>query len=159
KLLGRGAMGEVYLAWDPKLKRDVAIKVMDARIEEQPELIARFEREADTVASLKHPNIVKLYDKDRFDIESRTRYYIVMEYVEGENLATVIHSKIFIPFDQKLEIIIKICRALDHAHRKNVIHRDIKPSNVMVTADGDVCVLDFGLAKFKDAQPVGSMGV
>jgi serine/threonine protein kinase len=152
-------MGEVYLASDSKLKRDVAIKVMDARIEDYPELIARFEREADTVARLRHPNIVRLYDKDRYEVENRTHYYIVMEYVEGEDLATLINSKVFVPFEQKLEIVIKICRALDHAHRKGVIHRDIKPSNVRITCDGDVCVLDFGLAKFKDAQPVGSMGV
>jgi serine/threonine protein kinase len=157
--LGQGAMGEVYLAWDPKLKRDVAIKLMDPRIERSEDLIARFEREADTVANLRHPNIVKVYDKDHYQIDGRTRYLIVMEYVEGEDLATLINERKFISFEQKLEIVIKICRALDHAHRREVIHRDIKPSNVRITADGDVCVLDFGLAKFKDAHPVSSQGV
>jgi len=152
-------MGEVYLAWDSKLKREVAIKLMDTSIGRYPDLIARFEREADTIANLRHPNIVKIYDKDHYEIQGQTRYFIVMEYVEGEDLATLIDKKIFISFEQKLEIVIKICRALDHAHNRQVIHRDIKPSNVRITTDGDVCILDFGLAKFKDAQPVNSLGI
>jgi len=159
RALGRGAMGQVYLAWDPRLQRDVAIKLMNARMETDPEFIYRFEREADAVANLRHPNVLKVYDKDRYESEGATHCFIVMEYVEGEDLSTLINERVFVPFEQKLEIIIKICRALDHAHQKGVIHRDVKPSNVRITAEGDVCVLDFGLAKFKHAQPVSSQGV
>jgi serine/threonine protein kinase len=132
---------------------------MDPRIQRSQDLIARFEREADTIANLSHANIVKVYDKGHQEVGDRTRYFIVMEYVQGEDLATFINERRFISFERKLEMVIKICRALDHAHRKQVIHRDIKPSNVRITADGDVCVLDFGLAKFTDTQPLMTEGV
>src|SRR6476661_9449491 len=125
--LGVGGMGEVYRARDPRLGRDVAIKVSAEKFNE------RFEREAKVVASLNHPNICALYDVGP--------NYIVMELVEGEE------PKGPMPLDEALQICRQIAAALEAAHEKGIVHRDLKPANIKVTPTGTVKVLDFGLAK------------
>jgi Tol biopolymer transport system component/predicted Ser/Thr protein kinase len=143
--IGAGGMGEVYKARDTRLDRIVAIKVLPAHLADKPELRERFEREARTIASLNHPHICTLYDIGRQDGTD----YLVMEYLEGETLATRL-LKGPLPLEQVLQYAIEISDALDKAHRKGVTHRDIKPGNVMLTRSGTK-LLDFGLAKLKES--------
>lgn len=139
--IGAGGMGEVYKARDTRLDRTVAIKVLPEHIAKREDLRARFEREARAVASLNHPNICVLHDIGNQDGTG----YMVMEFMEGETLASRI-EKGALPLDQALKFAIQIADALDRAHRAGVTHRDIKPQNIIITRDG-VKVLDFGLAK------------
>ncbi len=146
--LGAGGMGEVYRARDPRLKRDIAIKVLPADVTSSPDSLARFEREATTVAGLNHPNIVVLYSVE----EDGGIRFLTMELVEGRSLAKLIIPG-GLPLAQLLELGIPLADALVAAHEKGVVHRDLKPANVMVTREGRVKVLDFGLAKLAEAQP------
>jgi len=136
--LGAGGMGEVYRARDTKLHRDVAIKVLPDAFAVDPERLARFEREAHTLAALNHPNIAHIYG-----LEGSA---LVMELVNGEDLAARI-ARGALPLDETLVIARQIAEALEAAHDHGIIHRDLKPANVKVRADGTVKVLDFGLAK------------
>jgi serine/threonine-protein kinase len=131
-LLGSGGMGEVYRAKDTKLKREVALKVLPDAFASDPERMARFQREAEVLAALNHPNIAQIYG-----LEDRA---LVMELVEGENLPSPL------PVETALNYARQIAEALEAAHEKGIIHRDLKPSNIMITAAGVVKVLDFGLA-------------
>jgi len=135
--LGAGGMGEVYRARDTRLDRSVAIKVLPAELAHRADLRARFEREAKTISSLNHPNICALYDVGDD--------YLVMELLEGENLAERI-SRGPIPIEQLLRTGIEIADALDKAHQRGIVHRDLKPANIMLTKSG-AKLLDFGLAK------------
>ncbi|PYV37843.1 MAG: hypothetical protein DMG06_27010 [Acidobacteria bacterium] len=148
RTLGRSAMGVVYLAFDPVLDRHSAIKVMTTSGEIDEELRARFFREARSAAKIRHPNIIAIYDMG----EDQNRPYIAMEYLEGDDLKTLIEKKVFIPFEKKLDFIIQTCRGLHYAHQHGVIHRDIKPANIFVTLDGEVRILDFGLARLKSSE-------
>ena len=132
ELIGQGGMGEVYRARDPRLNREVAVKVSAQQFGE------RFEREAKVVASLNHPNICHLYDVGP--------NYLVMELVEGPTLAERIQEGSIL-LDESLAIARQIADALDVAHEKGIVHRDLKPGNVKIKPDGVVKVLDFGLAK------------
>ena len=143
--IGAGGMGEVYKARDTRLERIVAIKVLPAHLADSAELRERFEREARTIAGLNHPHICTLHDIGRQDGTD----FLVMEYLEGETLATRL-LKGPLPLDQVLRYAIEIADALDKAHRKGVTHRDIKPGNIMLTKSGTK-LLDFGLAKLKEA--------
>src|SRR5690349_12519733 len=139
--LGAGGMGEVYRARDTRLGRDVAIKVLPQHLSSNPEVRARFEREAKTVSSLNHPNIRTLFDVGR-DGEID---YLVMELVDGETLATrLTHGAL--PLTDTLRIGSQVADALDRAHRAGVIHRDLKPGNIMLTRSG-AKLMDFGLAR------------
>ena len=140
--LGSGGMGEVYRAKDRRLGREVAVKVLPTDVASSPDRLARFEREARTVASLNHPNIVTLYTVEDADGVR----FLTMELVEGQTLSTFV-SPGGVPLAQLLDLAIHMTDALVAAHEKGVIHRDLKPANVMVTRDGRVKVLDFGLAK------------
>jgi serine/threonine protein kinase len=142
--LGAGGMGEVYRARDTRLGREVAIKVLPQHLSDQPEVRARFEREARTVSALNHPHICTLYDVGR---EGGTDF-LVMELVEGETLAQRI-SRGALPSGDVLRIGSQIADALDRAHRAGVIHRDLKPGNVMLTKSG-AKLMDFGLARAID---------
>ena len=140
--LGAGGMGEVYRARDTKLDRDVAIKVLPELFVSDPERVARFQREAKTLASLNHPNIAAIYGIE----ESQGVSALVMEFVEGEDVSQRI-ARGAIPLDETLPIARQIAEALEAAHEQGIIHRDLKPANIKVRADGTVKVLDFGLAK------------
>jgi eukaryotic-like serine/threonine-protein kinase len=142
--IGAGGMGEVYRARDTKLKRDVALKVLPGAFASDPERMARFQREAEVLASLNHPNIAQIYG-----VEERA---LVMELVEGES------PKGPMPFEDAWKIASQIAAGLEYAHEKGIVHRDLKPANVKVTPDGVVKILDFGLAKAfsTPAMPSGS---
>ena len=141
-LLGEGGMGEVYRARDLKLKREVAIKILPAEFSRDSDRVSRFQREAEVLASLNHPNIAVIYDLQ----ETAKSRFLVLELVEGETLADRI-ARGPIPVQEALDIAKNICEALEAAHEKGIIHRDLKPANVKITPDGKVKVLDFGLAK------------
>ena len=142
ELLGSGGMGEVYRARDSRLKRDVAIKVIPEKLADNPEALARFEREAQSVAALSHPNILAIHDFDREDGVS----FAVMELLEGETLRDRMNRS-QLSSTKALEIALQICGGLVAAHARGIVHRDLKPENVFLTTDGLVKILDFGLAK------------
>ena len=142
ELLGRGGMGEVYRARDPRLGRDVAIKVLAAEVSRDAGQLARFEREARVVAALSHPNICTLFDIGR----AGGLDYLVMELVGGDTLARQIRTP-GLPLERFYAIAIPLAEALAVAHSHGVVHRDLKPDNVMVTPEGGLKILDFGLAK------------
>ena len=143
--LGEGGMGEVYRATDTKLDRQVAIKVLPQAFTEDPERLARFEREAKVLAQLHHPNIASIFGLE----ESNGIRALVMELVEGQTLAQRLEGGA-LSVDESLAIARQIAEALEEAHEKGIVHRDLKPANVNVMADGKVKVLDFGLAKALD---------
>jgi Tol biopolymer transport system component len=147
--IGEGGMGEVYRAADTKLKRQVAIKILPQALAADRDGLARFQREAEVLASLNHPNIAAIYGLE----ESGGMTALVMELVEGEDLSQRI-ARGAIPLDEALPIAKQIADALDAAHEQGIIHRDLKPANIKVRADGTVKVLDFGLAKAM--EPVGT---
>jgi eukaryotic-like serine/threonine-protein kinase len=151
--LGAGGMGEVYRATDTTLGRDVAIKVLPLEVAQDPERLARFEREAKLLASLNHPNIAAIYGLEHAD----SKPFLALELVEGEDLKQRL-ARGAIPVDEALEIAKQIAEALEEAHAKGIVHRDLKPANVKLTPDGKVKVLDFGLAKAwgGDLGPGGS---
>ncbi len=140
--LGAGGMGEVYRGRDPKLGRDVAIKLLPDAFANDPERLARFEREARLLASLQHANIAVLHGLE----EAEGRRFLVMQCVEGESLAQRL-ARGPLPVMDALEVAAAVAAALEAAHDAGIVHRDLKPGNVMVTPTGDVKVLDFGLAK------------
>jgi serine/threonine-protein kinase len=140
--LGAGGMGEVYRAKDTKLGRDVALKILPASFTNDPERVARFRREAQVLASLNHPHIAQIYGLEEVD----DTQFLVLELVDGESLDKRI-ARGPIPVDEALGIAKQIAEALEAAHEKGIIHRDLKPANIALTNDGQVKVLDFGLAK------------
>ena len=150
-LLGSGGMGEVYRARDTKLGREVALKILHEIAAQDRDRLARFAREAQVLASLNHPNIAAIYGVE----ESTGGLALVLELVDGETLADRINRGP-IPLKETLGIALQIARALEAAHEKNVIHRDLKPANVKLTSDGNVKVLDFGLAKALEGDTTGS---
>jgi serine/threonine protein kinase len=157
--IGEGGMGQVYRATDTKLKRQVAIKILPTSLAADHDRLARFQREAEVLAALNHPNIAHLYGlegqegRDRQD--GGTGPFLVMELVEGDDLSQRI-ARGAIPLDEALPIARQICEALEAAHEQGIIHRDLKPANIKVTPDGVVKVLDFGLAKL--ARPEATAG-
>jgi len=143
RLLGQGGMGQVYHAHDPVIGRDVAIKIIYPQLATDPELTRRFLHEARSAGRLHHPNIVIIYECS----EEKGVPYIVMEYLEGRDLNSIISAQEPMGLDQKLDIIRQACDALAYAHQQGVVHRDIKPSNIFVLKNGLVKIIDFGLAK------------
>jgi serine/threonine protein kinase/Tfp pilus assembly protein PilF len=151
-LLGKGGMGEVWRARDVRLGRDVAIKVLPQGLAADSDRLARFEREAKSVAALNHPNIVTLYSIE----ESEGVRFLTMELVEGDALDQLVVPG-GMPLGRLLDLGIPLADALSAAHQKGIVHRDLKPANVMVSRDGRVKVLDFGLAKVEaDAKGLGA---
>jgi serine/threonine protein kinase len=151
-LLGKGGFGEVYRAKDKKLKREVAIKILADEFSSNQDRLTRFQREAEVLASLNHPNIAAIYDLAAQDQSQ----FLVLELVSGETLADRI-ARGPIPVEEALNIAKQIAEALEAAHDKGVIHRDLKPANIKITLDGKVKVLDFGLAKIRESSPVSNL--
>jgi serine/threonine protein kinase len=151
--IDEGGMGKVYRARDTRLKREVAIKVLPESVATDPERLARFQREAEVLASLNHPHIAAIYGLEQTDGVQA----LVMELVEGPTLADHI-AQGPIPSDEALRIAKQIAEALEAAHRQGIIHRDRKPANIKVRLDGTVKVLDFGVAKLAETSAVGASG-
>src|SRR5262245_31595617 len=140
-LLGAGGMGEVYKARDPRLARDVAVKVLPESMASDPSRLRRFEQEARAVAALSHPNIVAI-----FDVGAGAQPYLVTELLEGETLRTVLgRGPLSLP--RANEIALQLVAGLAAAHDRGVVHRDLKPENLIITRDRVLKILDFGLAK------------
>src|SRR5262245_15824168 len=153
--LGAGGMGEVYRARDSRLDRDVAIKILPETFAHDPERLARFEREAKTLAALNHPHVASIYGVEEF----AGAHALILELVDGPTLADRI-SQGAIPIDEALPIAHQIMDALEAAHEAGIIHRDLKPANIKLRADGTVKVLDFGLAKLaSDPNATSVLGV
>jgi eukaryotic-like serine/threonine-protein kinase len=149
--IGEGGMGQVYRATDTKLKRQVAIKILPPSLAADADRLARFQREAEVLASLNHSNIAGIHGLE----ESAGVTALIMELVDGEDLSQRIARGV-IPVDEALPIAKQIADALEAAHEQGIIHRDLKPANIKVRADGTVKVLDFGLAKAME-PPTGSL--
>ena len=153
-LLGTGGMSEVYLAQDTKTGKKVAMKILDKKLSKDPEYIKRFKREVEISKTLDHSNIVKIisYGVDEGD------YYIVYEYIEGKTLDSYIKSR-KLSIEEIKKITLKILQGLSYAHSKNIIHRDIKPSNIMISKDGAVKILDFGIARATTRSTITKTGM
>jgi serine/threonine protein kinase len=141
RILGRGGMGEVWLARQQSLARTVAVKLLPPRLAKDPEFVTRFEKEATALAALSHPNIIQIIDRG----VAGEHYYFVMEYVEGRSLRDMIGTS-RLPPQQGLRLLLQVARAIESAHDKGIIHRDLKPENILVDGRGHVKVADFGLA-------------
>ena len=162
RLLGKGAMGQVYLAHDRSLDRDVALKVMAHQIADDPELKARFEREAKAAAKLTHPNVVTV-----FDLGSHTdgSPFIAMEFLRGKDLQKAVRQPGGMTLERKVSVIVQVLAGLAHAHQAGIVHRDIKPANIYILEDdqgglgGPVKILDFGVAHVTAASMTGTGNV
>ena len=146
--IGRGGMGMIFKAHDPVLDRAVALKVISTEIEVTDELRARFFREAQACARLSHPNIVTVYDMGEDD----GRFFIVMEFLEGEELRRIIAQKKPLTLEDKLTVMLQVCDGLHYAHQKGVVHRDIKPGNIFLLRNGQAKILDFGIAQIATTE-------
>jgi serine/threonine protein kinase len=154
ELLGSGGMALVYRGHDAKLQRPVAIKLLADNLSGDDTFRRRFVREARTVARLTHPNVVRIYDVG--EVEGRP--YFVMELVEGETLANRLRRHGRLPVDEAVRIAIAVCGGLEHAHRAGLVHRDVKPHNLLLTPDGGVKIVDFGIARSLDATAITESG-
>jgi serine/threonine protein kinase/tetratricopeptide (TPR) repeat protein len=156
--IGKGAMGQVYLAHDTVLDRDVALKVMAAQIADDPELKARFEREARAVAKMTHPNVVTVFDLGTHTDGSP---YIAMELLKGLDLQKTVRQPPPMTLERKVAIIVQVLTGLAHAHQQGIVHRDIKPANIFIVSDelGSVKIMDFGVARLQDSQMTGTGNV
>ncbi len=143
KQLGKGGMGDIYLAEHTQLRKLVAIKIISEELSKRPQFVNLFKREARSAAKLQHPNIAQVFDYG----EEKGKYFYVMDYIQGENLADIIDSSAPLPLKKSLEIFRQILEGLEHAHQSGILHRDIKPANILIDDSGLVKLLDFGLAR------------
>jgi tetratricopeptide (TPR) repeat protein/predicted Ser/Thr protein kinase len=148
KVLGHGGMGTVYEAIDPIIRRKVAVKTMMPDLAETPELRARFLREAQAAGGLRHRNIVTVYDLG----EARGQPYIAMEFIEGTDLEKIIQGREPYSLEWKLDILRQVCEGLTYAHKHGIVHRDVKPANIRVTPEGEVKIMDFGIAHLQSSN-------
>jgi len=153
--IGAGGMGEVYRATDAKLGREVAIKVLPAATASDPERRQRFEQEARSASALNHPNILTVYDIG----ETEGTTYIAMELVDGKTLRELMASGEPLPIKRLLEIAVQTAEGLAKAHAAGIVHRDLKPENLMISKDGYVKILDFGLAKLTEPVSQDASGL
>jgi serine/threonine protein kinase len=151
--LGAGGMGEVYRARDTRLDREVALKVLPEELADDEERLGRFDREAKALASLNHPNVAQVFGIDQVE----DTCFMAMELVPGEDLAVRL-SRGALPLDEAIDVCRQIAEGVEAAHEAGVIHRDLKPANVLITPDGKVKVLDFGLAKSAHTGGGGELG-
>ena len=142
KSIGEGGMANVYLAWDTILEREVAVKVLRGDLSNDEKFIRRFEREANSASSLRHPNIVEMYDVG----EDEGKYFIVMEFINGKTLKSLIKKRGALNLTEAIDIMLQITSAIACAHESLIIHRDIKPQNVLILEDGRIKITDFGIA-------------
>lgn len=140
--IGKGGMGIIYKALDPRTQKPVAIKVLPPTMVDRV-TVERFHREVQAMVKLKHPNMIEVYDSGM----EKGKHFLVMEFVEGENLKTVIKNQGALAAKRALQVTAQIADALSHVHKQGMIHRDIKPANIMITPDGKVKVMDYGLVK------------
>src|SRR5437764_7165232 len=154
--LGVGGMSTVYLAFDHRLERYVALQLLAEHLAEDETFVSRFRREALAAARLVHPNIVQVFD---FGLDERSgQHFIVMELVDGPSCAQLLRDRRVMPVDETLDVISQACRGLDHAHRNGVVHRDVKPGNLLVSRDGGVKLADFGIARATDQSSITQVG-
>ena len=153
--LGEGAMGVVYRAKDSAIGRIVALKMLSAEVGAEEELHQRFQREAEAIGRLNHPNVVTVYDLGHHD----GQLYMAMELLEGEDLRSLIESRAEVPLADRVRTLMQICEGLGYAHSKGVVHRDVKPANIHVSAAGRVKLLDFGLARVAARETITRRGV
>ena len=154
--LGSGGMSTVHLAFDERLERHVAVKLLAEHLASDPAFVNRFQREALAAARLIHPNIVQVFDSG-LD-EARDQHYIVMEYIDGHSCAELLRERGWLPVEEALPIVLGSCAGLDYAHRKGVVHRDVKPGNLLVATDGTVKLADFGIAKATEQSSITQIG-
>ncbi len=152
ELLGKGGMSAVYKATDPNLRRVVAIKLIHPHLSDNPDFVTRFKEEAAAVATLRHPNIVQVFDFNN----DGDNFYMVMEFVPGETLQARLKrlnaTGRAMDATEMLKYAINLCDAVDYAHKRNLIHRDIKPANLMLDVQGQAILMDFGIAKIIGGQ-------
>jgi eukaryotic-like serine/threonine-protein kinase len=154
--LGFGGMSQVHLAFDKRLERGVAVKLLAEHLAEDPTFVSRFQREAQAAARLIHPNIVQVFDSGQ---DERTgQYFIVMEYIEGQSCAEILRDDGWVEVDEAVAIIEQACEGLHYAHRHGVVHRDVKPGNLLRSQDGEVKLADFGIAKATEQSSITQVG-
>jgi serine/threonine protein kinase len=154
--LGFGGMSTVHLAFDRRLERRVAVKLLAEHLAEDPTFVSRFQREAQAAARLIHPNIVQVFDSGQD--EHTGQYFIVMEYIEGQSCAEILRDDGWIEVDEAVAIIEQACEGLHYAHRHGVVHRDVKPGNLLRSRDGEVKLADFGIAKATEQSSITQVG-
>jgi serine/threonine protein kinase len=154
--LGIGGMSQVHLAFDKRLERSVAVKLLAEHLAEDPTFVSRFQREAQAAARLIHPNIVQVFDSGQD--ERSGQYFIVMEYIEGQSCAEILRDDGWIEVDEAVAIIEQACEGLHYAHRHGVVHRDVKPGNLLRSRDGEVKLADFGIAKATEQSSITQVG-
>src|SRR2546428_166466 len=152
ELIGEGAMGAVWKAYDSVVRRYVALKLLPSAVGRSTDARDRFLREARAAGALQHPNIVTLYELGEAD----RQLFIAMELVAGRDLSSLIALREPLALERKLDIVIEVLQGLSYAHERGVIHRDIKPSNVRIASDGSVKIMDFGIARLQSADVTGS---
>ncbi|HEV3093225.1 MAG TPA: protein kinase [Solirubrobacteraceae bacterium] len=154
--LGIGGMSQVQLAFDRRLERRVAIKLLAEHLAEDPTFVSRFQREAQAAARLIHPNIVQVFDSGQ---DERTgQYFIAMEYIEGQSCAEILRDDGWVDVDEAVGIVEQACEGLHYAHRNGVVHRDVKPGNLLRSREGEVKLADFGIAKATEQSSITQVG-
>ena len=154
--LGFGGMSTVHLAFDKRLERRVAVKLLAEHLAEDPTFVSRFQREAQAAARLVHPNIVQVFDSGQD--EHTGQYFIVMEYIEGSSCAEILRDDGWVEVDEAVAIIEQACEGLHYAHRHGVVHRDVKPGNLLRSRDSEVKLADFGIAKATEQSSITQIG-
>jgi hypothetical protein len=154
--LGYGGMSTVHLAFDLRLERRVAVKLLAEHLAEDPTFVSRFQREAQAAARLVHPNIVQVFDSG---LDERAhQHFIVMEYIEGQSCAEILRDQGWVEVDEAASIIEQACEGLFYAHRHGVVHRDVKPGNLLRALEGEIKLADFGIAKATEQSSITQVG-
>ncbi len=154
--LGYGGMSTVHLAFDLRLERRVAVKLLAEHLAEEPTFVSRFRREAQAAARLVHPNIVQVFDSG---LDERTgQHFIVMEYIEGQSCAEILRDQGWVDVEEAASIVEQACEGLYYAHRNGVVHRDVKPGNLLRSLEGGIKLADFGIAKATEQSSITQVG-
>jgi eukaryotic-like serine/threonine-protein kinase len=154
--LGFGGMSTVHRAFDQRLERQVAVKLLAEHLADDPTFVSRFQREAQAAARLVHPNIVQVFDSGQDEVTGQ--YFIVMEYIEGSSCAEILRDDGWVEVDEAIAIIEQACEGLHYAHRHGVVHRDVKPGNLLRAREGEVKLADFGIAKATEQSSITQVG-